>query len=473
MKKRKFTALVLSAALFLTGAAFAEDDGYRRFETITNYAANLFIDESVTQSDIMINALQSVLKDNPELTNQLIKAGFEGLDDYSEFYTAEEYELFKKNLNHIVYGIGVVIQQKGDYVTIMSVLDGRAKAVGIMEGDMIAKVNGIDVKGETVDKVQDLVVGENGTEVTITFIRGEREFEETIGRGEVKGTTVAHSVLEGNIGYIRVVSFSIDTDKEFLNALEELDKENVTNIIIDLRDNPGGYMDAAVNIASLLVPKGVIVSAVYRNEWENETYYSELEKPKYKLAVLVNENTASASEILSSAIQDSGVGILIGDNTYGKGVIQQMYDIWDGCAFKITTGKYFTRNGKDINGGGLRPDEFVDNITREIDRSKYTPFSYNEKPAVTQSSDIVMATKERLKTLGYYYGEIDEYFDYALEKAVITFQAEHDLFPYGVIDISTQASIENAIIEARELADRQLIFAYEYFGGKAEDLEKE
>lgn len=474
MNKIKLLSLFLSAVMLMPQPVLAEENiEYNKFEQISNYAANLYIDDSARADDIMDAAIQTVVKDNPELMNQLIKAGFQSLDEYTEFYTKEEYELFNKNMNHIVYGIGVIIQQIDDYVTVMSCTEGGgAEAAGVMSGDQIAKVDGVDAKGLSVDKVQDMVVGELGTAVTITFLRDGQEFERTIVRGEVKGTTVGSSILEGNIGYISILNFAENTYDEFMKVLVEFDEAEVKQIILDLRDNPGGYLGSAIEIAREIVPEGVIVSTVYRNEWDNAVAYSELKETKYDFAVLINENTASAAEVLASAIGESEAGILIGQISYGKGVIQQMFEIWDGCAFKITTGRYFTRNGNDIHGNGIDPNEYVDNTTRQIDITKYATFDYKTKPAIGETSPNVRAAKERLKVMGYYGGTVDEKFDKSLEYAITEFQADNELFPYGVLDVSTQVKMENKFYKLRELVDNQLYYAYEYFGGNREDLEQ-
>lgn len=469
---KRVLAAITATVLLLSQSVFANGDAeYEKIEQILNYAANLYIDDTVTSDELMSAAVKSLLEKNPELANEIIKEGFQSLDEYSEFYTAEEYELFKKNMNNIVYGIGVIIQQTGDYVTVMKVLDdGAAATAGVMEGDKIVAVNGVSVVGESIDKVQDMVVGEFGTEVEITFLRDDREISYTMQRGEVKGETAGYAILDGNIGYIAIDNFSSNTDNEVYDILEELDKEGVEKIILDLRNNPGGYLNAAVNVASLFVPEGIIVSTVYRSEWENETFYSRLSKTKYKLAVLVNENSASATEALASAIQDSKVGILIGKKTYGKGVIQQMYEIWDGCAFKITTGRYYTRNGKDINGNGITPDKIVENTVKKIDLSRYTAFDYTNKPSVGVTSQNTKAAKERLRILGYYQGTADEYFDNLLFNAVCDFQENSGLFPYGVLDISTQKKLEEEFSKLDEVVDNQFFEAYRYFGGNPDAL---
>lgn len=473
MKKTRFLSLVLSAVMLISQPVFAEIESpeYDQFERLSGYAADLYIDEMVDSYEIMENALRTVLKDKPELANELIKAGFQSLDEYSEYYTKEEFELFNKNLNHIVYGIGVIIQQIGDYVTVMSCTSGGgAEAAGVLSGDKISKVDGVDVKGYSVEKVQDLVVGEIDTDVTITFLRGDEEIEKTITRGEVKGTTVAGEILKGNIGYVVISNFAVDTADEFNEILKQFRYANVKKVILDLRDNPGGYLQSAIEIAKVTVPKGVIVSTVYRNEWENEVVYSNLKKTNFEFAVLVNENTASAAEVLASAISESGVGIAIGEQTYGKGVIQQMFQMWDGTAFKITTGKYFTRDGHDIHGNGIVPDEYVSNKTRRIDVTKYTQFDYRTEQVPGDTSQNVKAAKERLTLLGYYSATADEYFDKTFADVVKTFQADNDLPATGNLDVITKVRIENTFYLLEELVDNQLKYAYEYFGGNPADI---
>ncbi len=444
---------------------------YDQFERLSGYASDLYIDETITADHIMENALRTVLKDKPELANELIKAGFQSLDEYSEYYTKEEFELFNRNLNHIVYGIGVIIQQIGDYVTVMSCTSGGgAEAAGVLSGDRISKVDGIDVKGYSVEKVQDLVVGEIDSEVTITFLRGDEEFEKVIKRQEVKGTTVAGEILEGRIGYIIISNFAVDTADEFNEILKQFKIAGVTKIILDLRDNPGGYLESAIAIAKVTVPRGVIVSTVYRNEWENEVVYSSLKDPSFQFAVLVNENTASAAEVLASAMGDSGVGIVIGEQTYGKGVIQQMFQMWDGTAFKITTGKYFTRAGHDIHGNGVEPDEHISNTIRRIDTTRYAQFDYKTEQVLGDTSVNVRAAKERLAILGYYSATIDDILDESFAEVVKKFQSDNELSATGNLDVITKVRIENTFYVLDEVYDEQLKYAYEYFGGNPADI---
>lgn len=472
--KKRLLSLIMTGAMMFSGTVYAEtvSDGYDNFERLSSYGANLYIDSSVTTEYIMTEALKKVINENPELATELIKAGFSSLDEYSVYYEKDEYELFKKNLDRIVYGIGVVIQELDGYVTVMSCVDdGGAKAAGVRSGDKIAKVDGVDVKGLGVDKVQDLIVGDIGTQVTVTFLRDGEEIEYTITRKEVRGQTVAGQILEGKIGYIEIINFAQNTASEFSKILWEFDMAGVSNIILDLRNNPGGYLESAIEIAKMTVPEGPIVTTVYRDGISGGVASSQLKNPKYKFCVLINKNTASASEVLASALGESGVGYLVGEFSYGKGVIQSMYEMWDGSAFKITTGKYFTRDGHDLNGNGIEPHEYIENTVKPIDISKYSTFDYKTKPTVGDVSKNVRAAKERLNIMGYYTGSIDDTFEPEFADAIYKFQEENGLGAYGVLDVSTQVKMENIFYKIQVEYDDQLLYAYEYFGGDPEALE--
>ncbi len=476
MKLKRLLAPVLAAVLFMQGAALARPEElpsaeYNYFERMMEYAAELYIDDTVSADQLMQKAFSKLLGEHPELVDEALKYGFGSLDEYSEFYSAEEYDKFLNSINHTFYGIGVVIQKKGDYTEVVRCLDdgGGAKA-GVLEGDKIISVDGNSAVGKTIDEVQDMIIGEPDTEVTIEFLRNEQLLTLTIRRQQVASDTVGLSILEGNIAYMQIINFAVDTDKEFGEKLKEIEEKGITNIILDLRDNPGGYLESAVNIAKMIVPEGVIVRTMYRQEENNETFYSQLKNPQYKFVVLVNQNTASAAEVLSGAMQDSGIATLVGETTYGKAVIQSMFRLGDGRAFKLTTGHYLTRNGHEINKVGIEPDEYVINVTQTIDTAQYQEFDYKTKWQVGQSGTSVQGAKERLKVLGFYSGEINDQFDEELEKAVTEFQAAVYLYPYGVLDISTQLRLENIFDELELEADKQMKTAYEMFGGDPVDI---
>ena len=336
--RKKLYALILSASMLIPSLSQAASVEYNTFDKLMNYAAQLYIDQDISVEDLKEEAVSKLLEEHPELLDQLLKAGFSSLDQYSEFFTGEEFLDYLNDLNHTFYGIGVTIQKNGEYVEVVNCLDGgSAKEAGLAIGDKIYAVDGESAVGKTLSDVQKMITGELNTTVNVTVLRGDAEKSFTLTRKPVSADTVAHTVLEGNIGYITIINFAEKTDTEFANVLKDLDEQGVTEIILDLRDNPGGYLISAVNIAKMIVPEGVIVQTMFRQEEKNETFYSELKNPKYRFAVLVNQNTASAAEVLAGAMQDSKIGYLIGDTTYGKAVIQEMFQLSNG-GFKITTG---------------------------------------------------------------------------------------------------------------------------------------
>ena len=244
----------------------------------------------------------------------------------------------------------------------------------------------------------------------------------------------------------------------------------IKKFILDLRNNGGGYVSSAVEIAKMVVPEGKIIDAYFRGEAAPISYTSELKKKEFEITVLVNENTASAAEILASAIQESGAAKLYGVRTFGKGVIQQAFPLMNGSVMKITTGKYITRNGNEIQGIGIEPDEYIKNYTEPINTKEYEQFDYKTKWSTGTDGIGVKAAKERLYLLRYYTGErTGTDFTDELAQAVLDFQADNELYPYGVLDITTQVKIENAFAKLQVLHDKQFDNAYQALGGIIEE----
>lgn len=472
MKIKSIIASMLALSM-LTVPAYAKADGESMYlDAVINYVSNLYIDSSVYSEDMMRAAISEAVKDNPELMYKMIKAAFGELDEYSEFYTAEEYQKYYEMLTKEFFGIGVIIQMRDDEVLIVRLLDGGgAQISGIKVGDIILSIDGIDVAGKTLDEVTQMARGEKGTTLQIKVRRDGEELQFNVERREVSNKTVGYNVLPSDIGYIEVTNFSDDTSAEFEEALKYFDAKGIDKIVLDLRSNPGGLLTSVVDIARMIVPEGIILKTMYRNETNNKTFYSNIKNPKYKFSVLVNGDTASAAEVLTGALQDSGIGYVVGRTTFGKGLIQDVFILPSGDAFKLTTGHYLTRNGKDINGVGIYPDEVVFNGTKRIDLDKYEKFDYKIKWRVGDTGTGVLATKQRLAVMGYYFGEINDYFDEELKIAVYNFQKNVGLYPYGVMDFSTQATLENHFYVLDVVVDDQLYAAYEYLGGNRKDLE--
>lgn len=480
MKFTKIAAFVTAGAMLLQVNAFAakttatvdetEYSGeYQAFDQITDYISELYIDE-YSKSELMAKGLSNYLDGNDDVLVGLLKATLESLDDYSEFYTEEEYKEYMEDLNHVYYGIGVMMRQEEDgTVRIVDFAEGsdNAQKAGFKLGDIFVKINGEDVTGMGVSEIRDRVIGEEGTTVDITVLRDDKEIELTATRVAVNGLSVSSYILNDNIGYIRIVSFSSGTAAEFEKALDYMRDNDVKKIILDLRNNGGGLISAAVDIAKSIVPKGKIADLKCRDSRYDMSYSSTLNKKEFDFAVLVNENTASASELLAGAIQDSKSGTLIGTTTFGKAVFQNSYTLKNGAAFKLTVGEYLTRNGRKINKIGLTPDEVVENEITKLDTSEMKQFDF--KPvSLGAKSDNVQAAKERLEVFGYYDGEINDVFDTELYEAVKAFQSGNGIFSYGVLDASTQKLIDEGATDLDVLNDKQLDAAFVKLGGKLE-----
>ena len=302
-----------------------------------------------TDEDLYIGSLKGIVK---------------GLKDpYSEYYTKEEFEKLMEMTTGVFFGIGVEVTAGSDgMITVVSpIKGGPADKMGVKAGDKIIKVEGQDF---TADELQDAVRvmrGEKGTPVKVTFYRpGAKDkdtFDLSIVRDEVHTKTVVKDKIDG-YGYIGISNFDEGTGKDFLDAVKELEAENVKGYILDLRGNPGGIVQGAVEVCNVFIREGNIVSASTKNGTSLFNYDA---KPgdfhtDKNLVVLINGASASASEIVSGALKDHERATLIGTKTFGKGIVQQTFPFGDGDGIKITTAQYFTPKGKNIHKKGIEPD---------------------------------------------------------------------------------------------------------------------
>lgn len=448
---------------------------YQGYEMISDYIANQYIDDTYTAEDIMKLGVSAYLeKYGDDALVEFLKGALHALDDYSDFFTREEYIEYMNEINSTFYGLGVSLQQNGEYVEIVEFVEegGLAQQSGFQVGDKIVAVGGVDVVGCSVTEVRNLVVGELGTAVDITVLRGDERINLVGIRTAVNTSTVSGTVLKDGIGYVKILSFSKNTAEEFTDIVNKMKSENVKKLILDLRNNGGGQVIAAVDVARQIVPKGKIIDVEYRDKNLNHTYNSDLREPPFEIVTLVNEHTASSAEILASAIQDSGVGILMGENTYGKAVIQSPFYVNNGMVIKLTIGSYITRNGNEINKVGLIPDILVENEKKKVDTSAYTRFDFITPVSLGASGDNVMAAKERLSDMNYYSGNMhNDVYNVDLKESVALFQRKHGLTDSGVLDIPTQIKLKEVFEQLDMELDTQLDEAYKYLGGKIEDLE--
>ena len=313
--------------------------------------------------------------DDVKLIDGAIDGMVKSLDDpHSNYLSPKMYQTLMEQTEGSFAGIGVVMgMDSNKKIHIVGIMEGSpGQKAGLQEGDEIIAVDNTPVSDMAFDEVAAHVRGAVGTNVTLTIMRNNDKQDFIITRDNIKLKTVGHKMLENNIGYIQIVSFSEDTAKEFQEAYDDLKNQGMQSLVLDLRNNPGGLLTSCVDIAKQLVPKGDIVSIVDK-QGNKETYTSTLEKPEYPLVVLINKNSASASEILSGAIQDTKAGTIVGTTSYGKGSVQTILPMFADDAVKLTIAKYYTPSGRSIDGIGIKPDVEIDlpeNATTDVQLAK-------------------------------------------------------------------------------------------------------
>lgn len=294
-------------------------------------------------------------------------------DPHSIYMNADTFEQLKEHTEGEFGGIGVTMGFKDNKVTIISVLDDTpGQKVGLQAGDEITAVDGTPVTEMQPEEVAMHIRGEVGTEVTLSISRDGQTQDYKITRATIKLDTAKGVMLGDGRGYIRIASFSENTGKEFKAAYESLEQQGMKGLIIDLRENPGGLVTSCVDIANMVVPKGPIVSVVER-DGSKEVHESNLEESKYPIVVLIDGNSASASEILAGALQDTGAATLVGTKSYGKGSVQVVVPMLHNDGLKLTIAKYYTPNGRCIDGTGIEPDvevEMPENATTDVQLDK-------------------------------------------------------------------------------------------------------
>ncbi len=304
-----------------------------------------------------------------QLEDGLYKGLLEALDDP---YTEEETQKRNDSIEGSYSGIGAYVSVDTDtgYPKIAGVISGApAEEAGLKENDLLCKADGESLKDMDLDLAVGLIRGESGTTVALTILRDGEEMELEVTRGEVESKTVASEMLENDIGYLYISNFTNSTPAQFEEQLAQLQEQGMKALMLDLRGNPGGTVESVTEIAEYLIPEGLVFYMQYPDGSRKDYSVDGSNYIELPITVLVNNNSASASEILSSAIQESGAGKVVGTQTYGKGVVQTMYPLRDKTAVKLTVSEYFTRNGNSINGVGVTPDLVVE----------YDEDSYNEE----------------------------------------------------------------------------------------------
>ena len=303
--------------------------------------------------------------DDTALEEGAIKGYIEGLGDpYTEYISKEEMDTYLDDTMGNFVGIGIYMIKNTQYdkIQVLSTIKGSpAEKAGIQAGDLIISADGVEYSADDMTTASNKIKGEEGTKVTIEVLRGAEKLKFELTREKVKVNQVEGKVLSNNIGYIKFTSFDETTAEDFKNQYQELAKKGIQSLIIDLRNNGGGIVDQALEIADYMTPKdSVLLYEVDKNGKETVKKAKEDPIVNMPIIILTNENTASASEILAGALKDLGKAKIVGTTTYGKGVIQQILKLNDGSGLKITIEEYQTPNRNKINKVGIEPDEKVE-----------------------------------------------------------------------------------------------------------------
>ena len=356
---KKGIAVGAAAALIVTGAGFA---GYQK---IMFPKGTVLADSETVQK---LNYLESLIdeeyldeKDEDSLREGLYAGLMSGLNDpYSVYYTAEQYKELNTSNEGSYVGIGAVLQkdEDGGAQIVQLYEGGSGEQAGLKKGDVLKAIDGEDVTEKETADIAAMIKESDKDSVTLTVQRAEQKetLDIKVEIRDVEIQTVSHEVLDDETGYIRISEFSEVTSNQYKKAFEDLQDKGIKKLVVDLRNNPGGLLNAVCDVLRQILPEGLIVYTEDKNGKKEEEKCDGKNELNMPLAVLVNGSSASASEIFAGAVKDYGIGTIVGTTTYGKGVVQTIQPLTDGSAVKITIAKYFTPKGNDINKKGITPD---------------------------------------------------------------------------------------------------------------------
>ncbi|KRE93138.1 hypothetical protein ASG89_06435 [Paenibacillus sp. Soil766] len=330
---------------------------------------------AMAQEDLQTVIVRKTLVENhvsgvtlEALENQSIEQMIAGLKDpYTVLFTPQDYGQFSNTLENSFEGIGCVIglDDKGVYVS-KTIPGSPAEAAGLLPDDYIRAVDGVAASTTSIDAVRSKIIGVAGTKVKVTVLRGDKEITFELTRQAVNSPEVYSKSFTNGVGYIQITDFSDEADDEFDKQLSALQAKGLKSLILDVRDNPGGYLETARNIAKHFVKEGVLIHTKNRDGVDDPVAFQDGNPLAIPVYILANENSASASEVLSGALQDYGVAKVIGMQTFGKGSVQQLFELPDQSVLKVTVEEYLTPKMRKVNKVGITPDLKVDGVSAQL-----------------------------------------------------------------------------------------------------------
>lgn len=431
---------------------------------IALFTMPMLAETSATEIGNTISSMVNIIKayfykdvDSDSLLVGALKGMFSTLDKHSEYFTKDEFKEFFSSVSGEFGGIGIVVEKK-THITVVSPLEGTpGERLGFRTGDEIIFVDDTDISEFSLEAAVKLMRGEPGTNVRLGVKRkgvAEIMYIDVV-RELIKINPIKYEVKEDNIGYIKISQFNGNVYSKMKDALKEMETKKVQGIVIDLRNNPGGLLDEVVEICKLLVPKGPIVHIDYKNN--RETYRSTLEKAPYKLVVLVNGGSASASEIMAGAVKDSGAGIVVGEKTYGKGSVQSILNLIGGAGVKITTAHYLTPSEFALDGIGITPDIEVKPANTAEVLAEYSPIKADRTIRTHLQVGLdVQGVQQRLIALGYSIKNADGVYRTETKNAVKKFEEDQKLEIDGIFKPLEQEELLRIFEETLSKQDPQL-----------------
>ncbi len=438
MKHQKLWSIMLAGTLILA--------------PVQSFAIPIIPDVSTSEQleTYLENYIKTYYKDavtSDQLNEARIKGMFNSLDPYSNYYNKEEYKDLTESLSGSFVGIGVHIEPFNDgYLKVTKpVKGGPADHAGIATGDVITKVDGKSLSGMPTESAVKMIKGAEGTKVKVTVLKATNNKEVTLEltRAVIKVEVVTSKLLADKVGYVSMAEFDAGSASEVILAIKRLEAQSANRIVLDLRDNPGGYLTEAITLAEYFLPKGTEIMSIDYRVGTDEVVRDDNAGAKMPVVVLVNGNSASASEIVSAALQKNKRAKIVGENSYGKGTVQDVVRLPEGDGFKLTIAEYKGPNNTKINGIGVKPDYVVkandkeqakvfENLAPMFEDKVYKSGSYGLN---------VFGAQQRLNIMGQTL-KLTSKMDAPTIKALKDYQKANKLAISGVLDIATKKSLE-------------------------------
>ena len=477
LESKKVSVWILFLAVLLTGvftyfgtsyAARTSQNQVAQSETkndsnnVTGKSSDTLTNDDLAKLELVYDTLVSGYVDKNINKDDIINGALKGMaeatgDPYTNYLVNDETAAIDETMTGSFGGIGAELRSENNRVIISNTREGTpAQKIGLQENDAILKVDGEDMEGKSISYVVSKVRGEVGTDVTLTIQRGTQELEVKITRAKIAIETVKGTVdsTDSTIGHVQINSFAKNTAKEVEKAVTDLREKGVKKFIFDVRYNPGGLLDQAIMIANMFVEEGKTILNVENRDGQIKTYKASKDYGTFKITepyvLLVNEGSASASEILAAALKESADAQLIGKKTYGKGTVQSVIEVGENAELKYTIAKWLTPNKTWIHKTGIEP-------TEEVSMPDYYNITIIDTREVVKEgavSDNVKTIETILKGLGYDV-TADGYFDSKTTEAVKEFQKSKGLSETGEVDEKTGTALMSAIRDALKANDTQ------------------